>query len=33
MLLGHLTNSNLTNIYKILQNGYLKSGKESGTAR
>lgn len=32
-MLGHLTNSNLTNIYKILQNGYLKSGKESGTTR
>ena len=33
ILLGHNTNPLISNIYKILQSGYLKSGKETGITR
>ena len=33
MLLGHQTDPSITNMYKILKNGYLKSGKETGVVR
>jgi hypothetical protein len=33
MLLGHQTSVSITNLYKILQSGYLKSGKEVGKRR
>ena len=30
MLLGHQSSTSVTNIYKILQDGYLRSSKETG---
>lgn len=33
MLLGHQTNPNITNIYKIMQSGYLKPGSKTGVVR
>lgn len=33
MLLGHLTNPTVTNIYKILQDGYLRPGTKTGVVR
>jgi hypothetical protein len=33
MLLGHQTNPNITNIYRIMKSGYLKSGQKTGIVR
>jgi len=33
MLLGHQTENNITNMYKILQSGYLKAGIKTNTCR
>jgi hypothetical protein len=33
MLLGHQTDTSISNLYKILKSGYLKSGKEVGKRR
>jgi hypothetical protein len=33
MFLGHQTSQNITDIYKILESGYLKSGKKTGIVR
>lgn len=33
MLLGHQTSHNITDIYKIMQNGYLRPGTKTGVVR